>query len=121
MARKAALIFLALGAAQAHHSFAAEYDANKPVTLDGVITRFDFVNPHAEIYMDVGGERWWIEAASPAALARRGISKAVIKPQMRVIVHGFAAKNGLKRASGRTLELPDGRKILLDASGAGVE
>jgi hypothetical protein len=102
----------------AHHSFAADYDINKPVCLTGVIEKFAFINPHAEIYLDVNGTQWWIEAASPHALQRRGISKVSMPEGTRVIIQGFRAKNGSNKAIGRAVVLPGGRKILLDASGA---
>ncbi len=106
------------GALQAHHSFAADYDINKPVRLEGVIEEFAFVNPHAEIYIRVNGSRWWIEAPSPHVLERRGITKLSVPDGARVTIEGFQAKNGSNKAIGRAMLLPDGRKIFLDASRA---
>ena len=121
MARKAALIFVVAAAAWGHHSFKAEYDSDKPVHLEGVVARFDFINPHTEIFLDVGGVRWWIEVASPQMLVRRGISKNTLRAGMRVSIDGFQAKNGSRKAIGRAITFPDGQKILLDASGTGLE
>ncbi len=105
----------------AHHSFKAEYDTNKRVHLEGVVARFEFINPHTEIYLDVAGTRWWIEGASPQMLIRRGISKATLRAGMHVAIDGFQAKNGSKKAIGRAITLPGGEKVLLDASEPGLE
>jgi len=99
----------------AHHSFAAEFDINRPVRLEGVVTRFDWVNPHIEIHLDVEGVRWTIEAGSPNALLRRGFNKTSICQGTRVIIEGYQAKSGAHRASGRDIVLPGGQKLLLDA------
>jgi len=121
MARKAALILLLAAACWGHHSFKAEYDSDKPVHLKGVVTRFDFINPHAEIFLDVDGVRWWIEGASPQMLVRRGISKTSLPVGTRVVIDGFQSKSTPHRAIGRAVTFPDGRKISLDASSSGLE
>ena len=116
--RAAILVLLVQCSVNAHHSFAAEYDTAKPVRLDGVIARFDFINPHAEIYLDVHGSRWWIEGASPQALSQRGITKSSVRSGMRVIIQGFQARDGSRRVKGCAIILPGGMKLLLDPSGA---
>jgi|SRR5579872_3091099 len=110
-------LILSLTPIQAHHSFAAEFDSAKPVHLQGVITKFRFVNPHAEIELDSGSEHWWIEAASPHALLRRGVSKITVHAGMRVVVNGYQAKDGSRRVYGTELILADGRALLLNPSG----
>jgi hypothetical protein len=116
MAAKTAIVLVASALSLwGHHSFPAEYDSKAPVRLEGTITKFEFVNPHAEIFLDVDGDGWWIEAASPQALMRRGVSKASVRAGMRVTIEGFRAKDGSRRASGTAIALPDGRRLLLRA------
>ena len=100
----------------AHHSFSAEYDAKKPVTLRGKVTRMDWVNPHCLIHIDVtrpGGEveSWLIEGGAPNALVRSGWTKNTLPAGTEIIVEGYRAKNGLLIVSGRDLTFPDGRKL----------
>ena len=109
----------------AHHAFSAEFDAKKPVHLEGVVSRLEFINPHAWIHVDVKGEgdkvtTWMIEAGSPNVLLRRGVTKASVTPGTRVVVDGYQAKDGSMRANGRDITLPDGRKLFLGSSGTGA-
>ena len=101
-----------------HHSFAAEYDGAKPITLTGVVAKFDMVNPHSWIYIDVTDANgklvtWKFETASPSNLFRRGFKKDTIKPGMQVTLDGYLAKDGSPTANGQRLHLPDGSVIIL--------
>jgi hypothetical protein len=106
----------------AHHSFAAEFDASKPVHLEGAIASVDWTNPHITIYMDVknaGGNvsHWSIEAGSPNALSRRGLSKLRLAPGTRVLIDGYLAKTAKDRATGSSVTFSDGLRIVLDPRG----
>jgi hypothetical protein len=107
---------------RAHHSFAAEFDATKPVTLKGTVTRMEWINPHAWIHIDVKNpdgtiEKWMIEGGTPNTLVRRGFTKASLQEGTEITVEGFRAKNGKLRANGRDLILPDGRRLFMGSSG----
>lgn len=111
--------------ALAHHAFSAEFDAKKPVHLEGVVSKLEFINPHAWIHVDVKGPdgkviTWMIEAGSPNVLLRRGVTKATVMPGTQVIVDGYQAKDGSLRANGKDVTLPDGRKLFLGSSGTGA-
>jgi hypothetical protein len=105
----------------AHHSFAAEFDAKKPVTLTGTVVRLEWTNPHAHFYISVkdqGGAAtvWEFELASPNGLMRHGWSRNSLKPGDVVTVMGYLAKDGSKLANARSVSLPDGRKIFAGSS-----
>ena len=100
----------------AHHSFAAEFDGNKKITLAGVVTKVDWVNPHAYIYLDVKGEdgtvvNWAVETGAPNALYRQGWRKDDLKAGDMVTLEAFLAKDGSHTAAAREVKLPDGRKV----------
>ena len=100
----------------AHHSFAAEYDANKPVELKGVVTRVEWTNPHARFYLDVADQtgqvtNWNLELASPNVLVRAGWSRKSLKVGDQIMVNGSQAKDGAKMANARAVILADGRKV----------
>ncbi len=129
MRAKFPLVAVALLAAPltvlAHHSFAAEFDANKPLVLKGTITKIDLVNPHAWLYMNVTDSdgkvvNWAIEMGSPNALIRRGITRNTVPVGAELTVEGFAAKDGSSTANGRTLKLADGRALFAGSSNTGA-
>lgn len=107
--------------AVAHHSFAAEYDSSKPVTLKGSVTKMEWQNPHARFYVDVTDEagkvtNWELELGSPNGLMRRGWTRNSLKPGDPVTVEGYLAKDGSKLANARNVTLTDGRKIFAGAA-----
>src|SRR5271167_2048494 len=124
--QKLALSILAvLGAAAvpalAHHAFAAEFDLNKPVTVKGVVTKIDWMNPHAWIYVDAktgaGVEQWQFETGAPVELVRRGWRKNDLKVGDEVTVQGLRAKDGTNTASARMVTLPSGKKVFSGSAG----
>ena len=107
--------------ALAHHSFAAEYDANKPITLNGVVTKLDWTNPHARFYVDIKDKsgkvtNWNLELASPNALRRLGSTRDFLQVGGEVTVVGVLAKDGSKLATARSVTLADGRKMVAGSS-----
>jgi len=102
----------------AHHAFAAEFDANKPIKLKGTVTKMEWVNPHAWLHIDVKDAdgkvtAWMIECGTPNQLFRQGLNKNSIPVGTEVTVDGFQSKDGSNRANGRNVALPDGRNIFL--------
>jgi hypothetical protein len=109
----------------AHHAFSAEFDASKPVTLKGTVTKIEWVNPHSWIHVDVKKpdgtvEAWAVEAGAPNAMFRRGWNKNSIPTGIEVVIEGYRAKNGKNIANGRDVLLPDGKKLFVGSSGTGA-
>jgi len=105
----------------AHHAFAAEFDAAKPVKFKGTVTKMEWINPHAWIHIDVKGEDgkvtpWMIEAAAPNALLRRGWTKASLPAGTEIMVEGYQAKDGTNRANGSIITFTDGKKLFVGSS-----
>ena len=109
-----------------HHAFAAEFDADTPVTLTGTVTRMEWINPHTWIHIDVKKpdgtvESWMIEGGAPNALFRRGFNKNSVPLGGEIIVRGYEAKGGgTLRANGREITFPDGRRLFFGSSGTGA-
>src|SRR5579871_2933766 len=105
----------------AHHAFAAEFDAKKPLQLRGTVTKMEWINPHAWIHIDVKKadntvEEWMIEAGSPNTLLRRGLTKDSLKAGTEILVEGYQSKDGSLRANGRDIKLPNGQILFLGSS-----
>lgn len=118
-------IWSAAPALRAHHAFAAEFDGNKPVTLQGTVTKVEWINPHSWIHIAVKKpdgtvETWAIEGGTPNSLLRRGITRDSLKLGTTINVDGYRAKDGGRRANGRDITLPDGRKLFMGSSGSGA-
>jgi hypothetical protein len=116
---------VAASSARAHHAFAAEFDAKKPVHFKGTVTKVEWVNPHVWIHVDVKNpdgskQSWAVEGGTPNVLFRRGFTKESLLAGTEVEIDGYQAKDGTHRANGRDLTLADGRKLFLGSSGTGA-
>jgi hypothetical protein len=120
-----ALSIAAVGPLSAHHSFAAEYDGTKPITINGTVTKVEWTNPHARIYIDAKDDKgtvinWNIELGGPLQLNRLGWKRDSVKPGDVVKVEGYLAKDGSKMANARNILFSDGRKVFAGSSGDGA-
>ena len=114
-------MLMAAAPAWAHHAFAAEFDAQKPVKLRGTVAKVEFINPHSWIHIDVKDTdgkvtRWMVEGGSPNALFRRGVTKDALPQGTEISVDGYQAKDGSNRANGRDITFADGRKLFVGGS-----
>jgi len=114
-------LLAAVAPAWAHHAFAAEFDAQKPVKLKGTVAKVEFISPHSWIHIDVKDTdgkvtRWMVEGGSPNALFRRGVTKDALPQGTEISVDGYQAKDGSNRANGRDITFADGRKLFVGGS-----
>ena len=109
----------------AHHAFASEFDATKPVQLKGTVTKMEWINPHSWIHIDVKKpdgtvENWAVEAGAPNAMFRRGFRTDSLAPGTEVLVDGWLAKSKPLTANGRNIKLPNGQTLFVGSSGTGA-
>jgi len=122
----AALLIASATQLVAHHAFGSEFDPNRPVLLKGKVVKVEWVNPHAWIHMEVTKEDgtkevWMVEGGSPNSLLRRGVTKDSLPLGTEVVVDGYQARDyTLKRANGRNVTYPDGRRLNLGSTGPGA-
>lgn len=113
-------LILAATAARAHHAFAAEFDVNKPLKIEGTLKKWEMVNPHSWFHVDVKGVLWMIEGGSPNQLIRMGVTKNTVPIGTRLIIDAYHAKDGTNKAVGRNFVLPDGSRLFLGGSAPGA-
>jgi hypothetical protein len=114
-------LLLAAAPVKAHHAFAAEFDASRPVKLHGTVTQWELVNPHSWIHIDVKNDdgtvtAWMIEGGSPNSLFRLGFTKNSLPPGTEIIVEGYQAKDRGNMAVGKNITFPDGKRLFLGGS-----
>jgi hypothetical protein len=114
-------LLLAAAPVKAHHAFAAEFDASRPVKLHGTVTQWELVNPHSWIHLDVKNDDgtvtpWMIEGGSPNSLFRLGFTKNSLPPGTEIIVEGYQAKDRANAAVGKNITFPDGKRLFLGGS-----
>ena len=110
---------------QAHHAFASEFDANRPVSVSGTVVKVEWTNPHTWFHVDVLSdegqvERWLFEGGGPAALIRRGFTKDFVKAGTEITVQGYLSKGTPRRANGRVMTYADGTELFVGSSGTGA-
>src|ERR1700733_4637099 len=116
------ILAAAMTPALAHHSFAAEYSSDQPITLKGTLTKVEWTNPHGWIYVDVKDDagkvtNWSVEFGAPNALLRRGLRKSDFPTGVELLVKGYRAKNGTATVNGTSVTFPDGRSLFTGSSG----
>ena len=122
-------VIISMTQVKAHHAFAAEFDANAPVKLEGKVTKVEWINPHAWVHLEIvddegNKQTWMVEGGTPNTLIRAGINKNTIKPGTEIIVRGYQAKDKTCepacKANGRDITLLDGSKLFMGSSGTGA-
>ena len=119
VALTAGAALLAGTAARAHHAFAAEFDVNKPLKIEGTLKKWEMVNPHSWFHVDVKGVTWMIEGGSPNQLIRMGVTKNTVPIGTALVIEAYHAKDGTNKAVGRNFILPDGSRLFLGGSAPG--
>ena len=114
-------VLLAVTAARAHHAFAAEFDVNKPLKLEGTLKKWEMVNPHSWFHVEIKGVLWMVEGGSPNQLIRMGVTKNTVPIGTALVIEGYAAKDGTNKAVGRNFILPDGSRLFLGGSAPGAQ
>ena len=109
----------------AHHSFSAEFDESKPITLKGKVTKMEWINPHSWIHIDVVGDDgktvpWMIEAGTPNTMVRRGFTRESLQTGAEIVVQGYLSKDGANRANGFSITFTDGRRLFVGGSAPGT-
>jgi hypothetical protein len=110
---------------RAHHAFSAEFDVNKPLTLQGTLTKWEMINPHSWFHLDVKGPdgtvtSWMIEGGSPNQLIRLGVTKNTLRTGTEIVIEGYRSRDGTNKAVGRNFILADGKRLFLGGSAATV-
>ena len=118
-------VLLPNGTTIAHHAFSAEFDVDRPLHLEGTVTRTEWINPHSWIHVDARGAdgdvvSWAIECGAPNSLIRRGLNKNSIPVGTELVIDGFGAKDGSNTANARDITLPDGSTFFVGSSGTGA-
>lgn len=122
----AVIFVLAAAPAWAHHAFSSEFDAAKPIKLEGAVKKVEWINPHSWITIEVkqangAVQTWEIEAGAPNSMFRRGFNRNSLPVGTVIVVNGYQAKDGKQRANGRDLTLPDGKRLFMGSSLPGAE